>query len=137
MRCARISPNAVSRRFQCKNTTLTGRSMATSGKVREINNEIIHRYFHGLPTREMTEADGAAIKIPRSIRIVDTSRLLKSDGNSSPEVKTLCQCSRVIPAGPQNKSLWGFMISAGWLAEILTIKNIGYRMMRLTTARYR
>src|SRR5262245_8149063 len=29
------------------------------------------------------------------------------------------------------------MISAGWLAEILTIKNMGYRMIRLTTARYR
>src|SRR6266851_1707986 len=29
------------------------------------------------------------------------------------------------------------MISAGWLAEILTIKNMGYRKMRLTTARYR
>src|SRR5437899_11677855 len=29
------------------------------------------------------------------------------------------------------------MISAGWLAEIFTIKKIGYRMMRLTTARYR
>src|SRR5216684_2158558 len=29
------------------------------------------------------------------------------------------------------------MISAGWLADIFTIKNMGYRMMRLTTARYR
>src|SRR4030095_13682529 len=55
MRCARISPNDVSSRFQCKNTTLTGKAMATSGKVREINNEMIHRYLNGLPSLAMTD----------------------------------------------------------------------------------
>jgi hypothetical protein len=54
MRCARISPNDVSRRFQCKNTTLTGSAMATSGKVLEINSEMINRYLNGLPSLEMT-----------------------------------------------------------------------------------
>ena len=42
-----------------------------------------------------------------------TSRLLKSDGNNSPEVKTLRPVLQGDPPGPQMKSLWGFMISAG------------------------
>src|SRR5918996_5868820 len=77
------------------------------------------------------------MRIARIITSVATSRLLKSDGHNSPEVKTLCQCPRVMPAGPQSKSLWGVMMSAGWLTEILNIKNMGYRMMRLTSARPR